>query len=183
MSRSSPRWRCLGLNCRPLTFCSHLAGDHGAELNWFPRLQNILSTSHVSLRETLQPGCSMAGVLLKSWRTASAAAALTLGAEVFYKIGWSTFAEAVKRYISIITLYFRPRLVIQWEQEFLDLRVLQRHCKNVFEVNLYDWRDLTFNLVYYSRLAISNHQTFYRAHLLLILHYTLVKRMGLVLYL
>ena len=162
--RWSPVWGSLSLNCRPLTFCSHSAGDRGAELHRFPCLQNLWSASHISVAETLQPGSHVAGGPLKSRLTASAAASLTSGAEGFYRVGWSTFAEAAERYISLITLYFRPGFVIQWEQEVLDLRVLQRHCKNVFEVNLYDLRDLTFNPVYPSRLAISSHQTFITRH-------------------
>lgn len=86
-------------------------------------------------------------------------------------------------YISTITLYFRPGFVIQWKHKVLDLRALQRHCKNVFEANLHDLRVLTFNLVYPSRLAISECQIFCKAHLLLIPYYTLVQRIDLELYL
>lgn len=74
---SSLRWRSLGLNCRLLTFWPHLAGDHGAKLNWFPLLQNIWSTSHASATGALQTRCHGFGALLKSWLTASATAALS----------------------------------------------------------------------------------------------------------
>lgn len=102
------KWRSLGFNCRPLTFCSHLAGDRGAELNWFLHLGNIWSTCRVSVTESLQPGAQRWSV---SEGPPDAAAA-----QVLYKIGSSGFAEALERCTSIVTLYLRPGLVIQWEQ-------------------------------------------------------------------
>lgn len=106
------------------------------------------------MTESLQPGA-----LRWSGAQGPPDAAATEG---LYKIDSSGFAEAVKRCISIITLYLRPGLAIQWEQVE---RLLQRHCENAFEVNLHSLSDLTFNLVYPSRLVISSHQTFYKTHL------------------
>lgn len=75
---------------------------------------------------------------------------------------------ALQRHWSDVQASLHSTLGQDWlfSENKLKYFFIQRHCENVFEVNLHSLSDLTFNLVYPSRLVISSHQTFYKTHLL-----------------